>query len=405
MTPPWREVEALPPDLLAHVRRRAIFDCCKWDPQVEDVSTIADVPLVLSSEGWRQLATAAESLAREVLAAEEELAHRPELHSMLGLPRRLLKPLSRASPRPARGSARIVRFDFHHTPEGWKISEANTDVPGGMNEASGLGALMSSHYRGTVPAGDTVAEYVKAVLRPLPPRARVALAHATAYTDDRQVMSYISGRLAAAGATPHLVSPAHIRWPDGHARVESEWASGPIDAVIRFFPGEWLIHLPADCGWSSYFGNSKTPISNPATSLLTQSKRFPLTWPLLGTPVATWRALLPETRDPREAAWRNGEDWVLKPALGRVGEGIGLHGVTTAQDWERIRRDVRRRPGEWVAQRRFTPTPLAVGHAVLHPVVGVYTIDGRAAGAYGRLAARPLVDWRARDAAVLVDVP
>jgi len=33
--------------------------------------------------------------------------------------------------------------------------------------------------------------------------------------------------------------------------------------------------------------------------------------------------------------------------------------------------------------------------------LGVYTIDARVAGAYGRIAERPLVDARAKDAAVL----
>jgi glutathionylspermidine synthase len=404
MNAPWREVQPLPAQTVACVRRRAIFDWCKWDPQVEDVSTVADVPIVLGREAWCRLAALAERLSREVLAAEEELAERPELHPALGLPRTLAKALGRAHWRRTAEAARIIRFDFHHTTDGWKISEANTDVPGGMNEASGLGALMSPHYPGTVPAGDTVAQYVRAIVGQLPPAARVALAHATAYTDDRQVMSCIAGQLTAAGARPCLVSPAHVRWREGRAFLESGWISGPVDAVVRFFPGEWLPNLPAACGWTSYFRGSSTPISNPASALLTQSKRFPLIWPRLGTPVQTWRALLPETRDPRELDWRRDEGWVLKPALGRVGEGIGLRGITQAGEWDRIAAAARRRPGEWVVQRRFTSTPLTVRGSELHPSIGVYTIDGRVAGAYGRLAQRPLIDWLARDAAVLVDV-
>jgi len=39
-----------------------------------------------------------------------------------------------------------------------------------------------------------------------------------------------------------------------------------------------------------------------------------------------------------------------------------------------------------------------------YPSVGIYTIDGHAAGAYGRIAERPLIDGRARDAAVLVSM-
>jgi hypothetical protein len=39
----------------------------------------------------------------------------------------------------------------------------------------------------------------------------------------------------------------------------------------------------------------------------------------------------------------------------------------------------------------------------MHACVGVYTIDGRAAGAYARLAKRPLIDYASVDAAVLVN--
>jgi hypothetical protein len=55
-----------------------------------------------------------------------------------------------------------------------------------------------------------------------------------------------------------------------------------------------------------------------------------------------------------------------------------------------------------VAQRRFAATPLRIGETDRYPGVGVYTVDGRVAGAYGRIAERPLIDARARDAAVLI---
>jgi hypothetical protein len=96
------------------------------------------------------------------------------------------------------------------------------------------------------------------------------------------------------------------------------------------------------------------------------------------------------------------EGWVLKPALGRVGDGIGIAGATEEKDWKTIRRDVRRHPGAWAAQRRFTAMPLRADEGDLFPCIGVYTVDGRAAGAYGRAARRPLIDHRAQDVAVLI---
>jgi glutathionylspermidine synthase len=178
--------------------------------------------------------------------------------------------------------------------------------------------------------------------------------------------------------------------------------SGPLDAVLRFYPGEWMPNLPGASGWTSYFGSTVTPISNPASALLTQSKRFPLIWDRLQTKLPAWRQLLPETRDPRDVPWLGKSEWVLKPALGRVGEDVGIAGVTAAQDAARIALDVRRYPSHWIAQRRFNPTPMTVGVEQRYPGIGVYTVNGRVVGAYGRIAERPLIDARARDAAVLI---
>jgi glutathionylspermidine synthase len=402
VTTPWLEVEPLAPEAHAQLRRRAIFDCCKWDPQVGDVGTVADRPLVLTQAAWAELSTLAGRLAVEVQAAEEEMSHRPELHGDLGLPRALVGALGRgAASRPA-AAARLVRFDFHHTDAGWRISEANTDVPGGMNEASGLGSLMAVHYPRTSLAGDAAGVYARALAARCGSRPHVALAHATAYTDDRQVMTYLSRRLLELGVRTSLLSPAQLRWRDGCAHAETEWTSDRVDAIARFFPAEWLPNLPESCGWMRFFHASSSPISNPASAVLTQSKRFPLVWDRLRTKLPTWSRLLPETRDPRDAAWQSDDGWVLKPALGRVGEGVGVKGVVSPAEWRVIERDVRRAPRHWVAQRRFVPTPLVTRGTSLHPSVGVYTVDGCVAGGYGRLASRPLIDAQAMDAAVLV---
>jgi glutathionylspermidine synthase len=399
---PFRAVEPFTDDIVAVIRRRAIFECCKWDPQVEDVSTIADAPIVLAPAEWRELAASAERLADEVVAAEEELGRRPELHHALGLPWTLRRLFSR-SPRHAVSAApRFIRFDFHHTDAGWRISEANTDVPGGLNEASGLPRLVAPYVPDAQSAGDVAGCYAHATLASLPPGAHIALIHATAYSDDRQVMTYLAGSLEQRGARVSLVSPAHLRWRNGRAALDTAWSADAVDAVLRFYPAEWMYNLPRACGWPAYFEPTATPVSNPACALLTQTKRFPLTWDALRTPMTTWRALLPETRDPREVRWHGSDEWVLKPALGRVGEDVLIPGVTTPPDARRIALDVRRHPSHWIAQRRFAATPMRVGDRDRYPSVGVYTVNGRVAGAYGRIAGRPLIDARARDAAVLI---
>ena len=402
MKSPWIPVEPLPQASFDAVRRRAIFDCNKWDPQFGDACVIASAPLVIRQDSWLEVTQLAASLAREALEAEAELLDRPDLHARLGLPRAVRRALRRTGVHgPTRGAARIIRFDFHFTRDGWRISEANTDVPGGLNEASGLPGLFGPHYPWAAASGDPARAYVEA-LSSLGAGATVAMIHATAYSDDQQMMQFLAKRLATAGLVPLLASPAHLRWLDGRAHLDTSWWRGPLDAIVRFFPGDWLPFLPRECGWRCLFAGGTTPLSNPPTALLVQSKRFPIVWPALRTALPTWRGLLPETRDPRQIPWRELESWILKPALGRAGEGVGTRGLVDAKSWRRIERAARWFPGSWAAQRRFQPVPVEIGERAMYPCLGVYTIGDRVVGAYGRLADQTLIDAKAQDAAVLV---
>jgi glutathionylspermidine synthase len=154
-------------------------------------------------------------------------------------------------------------------------------------------------------------------------------------------------------------------------------------------------------------GGCQTPLCNPASAILTQSKRFPLVWDELPLHLPTWAALLPKTYDARDLA-RHGisaDSVVFKPAFGRVGDMIRIPGLTTGKEADRIHRAVRRDPGSWIAQQCFSAVPLATQTGNVFPCIGVYTLDGAVIGAYGRVARRPLVDHLAQDAAVLIAQP
>src|SRR5205823_13633496 len=84
------------------------------------------------------------------------------------------------------------------------------------------------------------------------------------------------------------------------------------------------------------------------------------------------------------------------------GKDVGIRGVSEPDAWRRIRRAAARDPDAWAAQRRFDAPPLATPEGPLYPCLGVYVIDGRAAGAYGRAGVRPLIDDRSREVVVLV---
>ncbi|MFN7138847.1 MAG: glutathionylspermidine synthase family protein [Limisphaerales bacterium] len=395
---PLPEIEA---SQFRKIRQRTIFECCKWDPQVEDVSVLCPFPLLIDKTTWGFLSSTAEQLATETVLAENELIGRPDLHKHLGLPKPIRKLLAQTSALQTPDTQRLLRFDFHFTTTGWKISEVNSDVPGGFIEASGFTALMAEQV-GHVDFSDPVEQLIQSILQQTKPHSTVALVHATAFVDDRQVMLFLARRMEQAGLRPILVGPDHVRWTEGQASIKSEWFTGPVDFVFRFYPGEWLPNLPGKTEWSHFFAGSRTPLCNPATALLTQSKRFPLVWDQLQTPLRTWRKFLPLTSAPAKQHLAEKEKWVFKPALGRVGESIGLTGATPEKEWKGIEQSLHKEPEEWVAQERFEVISVQLGDTAYYPCLGVYTIAGRAAGIYGRLSSQRLIDHRAQDVAVLI---
>jgi glutathionylspermidine synthase len=293
-----------------------------------------------------------------------------------------------------------MRFDFHLSDEGWRISEVNADVPGGYIEASGITELMSTHYPECAIAGSPAALLADSLDAAFGPSATIAMVHATVYFDDHQVMRFLGKHLAERGLHPVFVSPHQLRWRSGRAELCRSLGGKPMDGIVRFYPSEWLPGLKAICAWDKFFGNSLTPISNPATVILIQSKRFPLIWDDLGAELKLWRNLLPETRAVEEVAEM--EEWVIKPVFGRVGEDIAISGCTPQPRMKEIHLSAKRNPSQWVAQRRFRALPLETDDGAVYPTIGVFVIDGKASGAYGRIAHKPLIDNEAQDIAILI---
>lgn len=403
MPTPWLPVQQLRPGEFNAIRRRTIFEFCKWDPQIGDAPALADFALVLRADAWNEIASAAAALYHETLAVEAALLRRPHLLRHLALPRAIRSVLCHSGTGPpAAGTTRLMRFDFHWTTDGWRVSEVNSDVPGGFIEAGGFATLMAEVV-GAAALGEPARALAAALAQRFPPQASVALVHATAYVDDRQVMCYLAKRLVEAGLRPVLCSPADIHWVEGEARLAAASRATPPAALVRFFPAEWLPNLSRASRWPHFFVGGRTPQCNPATALLTQSKRWPLVRDELGLELPIWRRCLPATCDPRAVDWRRSDDWVLKPALGRVGEAVGIVGVTPPRLWRQIRRAARWFPSEWITQRRFDAVPLAGPHGPVYPCVGVFVQEGVVTGVYGRSARQPLIDSHASDVAVLIE--
>jgi glutathionylspermidine synthase len=231
-------------------------------------------------------------------------------------------------------------------------------------------------------------------------RGQVALLSAPGFLEDQQVTSFLANELESRGISTFLIQdPSQLIWKDGAAYVCSKRGERRLDAIVRFYQAEWLARLSDASGWRRLFGNCATIIVNAGTSVLTESKRFPLIWEKLSSRLDTWRTFMPESREP---AWNLADDWVLKAAFSNTGDEIHLRELVSSTQWKRLKWTVLRNPRAWVAQRRFETVPIASDSGWLYPCIGVYTINGQAAGIYGRVSKRPVVDYSAMDAVVLI---
>ena len=384
------------------LRRRMMLDGCKWDAQVGDLSALAPFPLVMPQSVWNQLAANAEKLTAEAAAAELEISERPELLRLLGLPKALFKVMASREPlTPAAG--RVVRFDFHFTTEGWRISEANSDVPGGFSEASLFTELMAEKFPHPTPAGNPAEAWCDVLAEAAGVGGQVALLSAPPLLEDHQVNAFLAARLRERGCHAHLAKPEQIHWRDGIAHLDACWYRGPLDLVMRFYQAEWLPKLPKENGWQHFFRGGKTLVTNPPLAVISESKRFPLTWDHLSTSLPTWCQLLPDVREPREMSWFNDHDWLLKTAYCNNGEVVCIRDLMKPRHWWHTKLTSRLSPDNWIAQRRFESVAVRTPHGPRHVCVGVYTVNGQAAGAYARLSEKPVIDFTATDVALLID--
>ena len=377
------EILTIPPAHYANYRMDVMFDGYKWDLQAGEQSTISDKVLLLEPGEAAFLAQSARDLYQETVAMEMALQKNPALALETGISETMTEALC-AAPYNPREHIRFMRFDFHPTTEGWRISEVNSDVPAGYPEASVLPALAQVYFSGCRPYGSFGDVFKNRLGKLVPAGSTIAYVHDTHTVEDYQILHYLGDLMEAEGYRSLYTAPEHIQWENG--------AAIGLGAVIRYFPVEWLEFSGAH--WQP-FVNAKTPACNHPVALLTQSKRLPVVWDRLGVPVPTWEALLPETVC---ASAASGDGWILKPAFGRVGEGINIPGTLSAEEDEAIRAAAKANPSQWVAQKMFTSAPVDG----MHVSVGAFAMDGEFAGFFARISSAPRMDADASEIPILV---
>lgn len=397
----WRCSPMLSLEQQRTVHTEMMLNGQKWDPQVGDVCTLAPFGIVLPADVVEGLFTAAEALAGELQCMEDELAGRPDLWARLGVPASVRRMLQGGEPWTP-SAARVVRFDFHPTESGWRISEANSDVPGGYTESSHFTALMAQLSGSFRPSGNPAATLVDALAAQAERHGQIALIAAAGYTEDQQVVAHLAALLHRRGIQPLICTPPQIAWKQGRAAVIDGARLRPVDAVFRFYQAEWTARMP-ELNWMPFFRGGLTPVCNPGTALFGESKRAPVLWSELQTRLPTWRALLPETRTPWLFSPEPKSEWVLKGTYSNTGDVILGRSWTRRRDWYWSWTDAALRPTRWAIQRSFASSPFTTPLGPMHVCLGVYVINGYASGIYGRISPKPRIDFQAIDTAILVD--
>ena len=376
-------------------RLDAIFAGHKWDAQLHDRSTVADRAIVLGPHEWHELTTATEALFAETLVIERELQRAAAAAPPSYLPQHASRRLARLSVPPS-PSGRLMRFDFHPTREGWKLSEVNSDVPGGLNESTMFAELWPQRSACWRDTGRPAERYVERLIESFALRAgaRVALIHATAYSDDWQHMAFLKQLLEARGIEAFGAAPTSVELEGGEMLVDG----APLAAALRFFPGDWLLFAREGEAW---FARHPQRLSNPLHALFSQNKFFPVVCAAAAIHAPTWASYLPPTSRLRVRDLL-GSQHVVKPSFGRVGEDIARIDELPYPKRLGIAASLLLAKGLWIRQNRFESMNLGSEDEPLHACVGVYCVDGKVAGCYGRLSPVRVVGMSACDAPVFV---
>lgn len=422
---------SIPGEKYREYRLNLIFDGYKWDPQFLDSNTVAPYVLVLTQKEHEELLSLTEALDKETRAAEECINKHPELIKQLYLPRRMRGEIKWMQNYDAKKHIRLTRYDFHPTTEDkWAVSEVNSDVPGGFAESSimpkiALEALRCGHGKHTVegavstPNNASTEEksvgaekltyinfsnyLIRAIEQKVRPGGRIMLVHCTSYSDDRQVMQFLGDALKEKGFQVLFGAGDHVRFRAGKAYSILDGNEGELDMVFRYTPIEWLIKMRPK-RWQGYF-YPETVFCNHAVSVYAQTKRFPLVWDALeaqGISMGTWRELLPETLEVKQAKGKEG--FLYKPALGRVGEKISIPEACRGDEYKKILKDVKRHPKCYLAQKRFESKPLLGENGEkFHVCLGSYAVEGKHAGYYARISRKPRIDSDAADIPVVIE--
>lgn len=367
-------------------RRYLIFDAYVSGERRVDLH-----PLILSPSVHQQAVECAETAARVVTSVAER-AHQDEAEAQCYGFSNDVRRLASASWN-GQDHSTLYRVDLLWGHSGFRACEINADCPGGHNEALGLPLLSQAagFWSGINPT--TVIDRLCQQLIDLTNQdGAIALVYATAYAEDLQVCALIQRELQRRGATAILAPPTALR-----RKGKGLWiGKQSVSVLYRYFPTEYMEgqrnlsaiidavasgHVKTLSNFAAIFPQSKLAFARAHRHKDTLSATdqqglcfLPQTFALSDVPLAQLVSERPR--------------WVLKRALGRVGEEVFVGSLLREPDWIQVldRAQTEHSQGEvWIVQefvpQRAVQTPF--GPRLL--TLGAYVLNGRFCGYFARL--------------------
>lgn len=348
-------------------------------------------PLLLSPSVHQQAVECAETAARlitEVAARALFDETEAQCYGFSDDVRRLASASSSGQDR-----STLYRVDLLWGHSGFRACEINADCPGGHNEALGLPLLSQAagFWSGINPT-TVIDKLCQELIALAQNEGAIALIYATAYAEDLQVCALIQRELQRRGATAILAPPTALRRKGKGLFVGKQ----SVSVLYRYFPTEYmegqrnlsaiidavsLGHVKTLSNFSAIFAQSKLAFARAhrCQDTLSASDRkglrfLPQTFAVADVPLAQLVSERPL--------------WVLKRALGRVGEEVFVGSLLRDADWTQVlhKAITEHAQGEvWIVQefvpQRSVSTPL--GPRLL--TLGAYVLNGRFCGYFARL--------------------
>jgi glutathionylspermidine synthase len=365
-----------------------------WDPFFAGARRVDLHPLVLPRDAHRAAIEAAEgafaAVAEAGSRALEDAAERARYGLSEGV-NRLARSAWGAGDRET-----FARVDLLLDSEGrFRACEVNSDCPGGQNEAHGLPRLaQEAGFRGAENP-TTVVEAMAGRLAELAgPGGTIAMLHATAFADDLQVCALVRRALEPLGVRAHLAPPTAPKL-DGQGRLTLR--GEPLAALYRYFPAELMEgqdNLDDLCAAlaSRAIRTFPSPAGIYSQSKVAFSRACALRDSLSPRAREAVSSYLPETLDlldaPESDLVRDRAGWVVKRALGRVGDRVFVGALQTDDAWRHVLGEVfaaRGRGEAWIAQRFVPQRPIPTPFGDRFLTLGVYLVGGRFVGYFARV--------------------